>query len=112
MIKLNNFRFSIDRGGTFTDIYAEIPNTPGFKVIKLLSEDPNHYPDAPREGIRRTLEEYAKNHIVNNKIKTESIDWIRMGTTVATNGLLERKGSRTALLITKGFKDQSLQEIA
>ena len=105
MIKLNNFRFSIDRGGTFTDIYAEIPNTPGFKVIKLLSEDPNHYPDAPREGIRRILEEYAKNHIVNNKIKTESIDWIRMGTTVATNALLERKGSRTALLITKGFKD-------
>lgn len=50
------FRFSIDRGGTFTDIYAECPNGKA-RVLKLLSEDPQNYPDAPREGIRRILQE-------------------------------------------------------
>jgi len=60
-IKRNAFRFSIDRGGTFTDVYAEVPGKPGFKVVKLLSEDPGNYDDAPREGIRRILEEYAQN---------------------------------------------------
>ena len=54
---VNSFRFSIDRGGTFTDVYAEVPGELGFRVVKLLSEDPAHYPDAPREGIRRILEE-------------------------------------------------------
>ena len=49
---VNSFRFSIDRGGTFTDVYAEVPGEPGFRVVKLLSEDPAHYPDAPREGIQ------------------------------------------------------------
>ena len=51
-----SFRFSIDRGGTFTDVYAEVPGKLGFHVVKLLSEDPQNYPDAPREGIRRILE--------------------------------------------------------
>lgn len=50
------FRFSIDRGGTFTDVYAEVPGGKGFRVLKLLSEDPHNYPDAPREGVRRILE--------------------------------------------------------
>lgn len=50
------FRFSIDRGGTFTDVYAEVPGSMGFRVLKLLSEDPHNYPDAPREGVRRILE--------------------------------------------------------
>lgn len=50
------FRFSIDRGGTFTDVYAEVPGVKGFRVLKLLSEDPENYPDAPREGVRRILE--------------------------------------------------------
>lgn len=50
------FRFSIDRGGTFTDVYAEVPGAKGFRVLKLLSEDPQNYPDAPREGVRRILE--------------------------------------------------------
>ena len=50
------FRFSIDRGGTFTDVYAEVPGSKGFRVLKLLSEDPENYPDAPREGVRRILE--------------------------------------------------------
>ena len=43
------FRFSIDRGGTFTDVYAEVPGETGFRVVKLLSEDPDNYDDAPRE---------------------------------------------------------------
>jgi N-methylhydantoinase A/oxoprolinase/acetone carboxylase beta subunit len=47
---------SIDRGGTFTDVYATVPGPKGFRLLKLLSEDPSNYPDAPREGIRRILE--------------------------------------------------------
>lgn len=50
------FRFAIDRGGTFTDVYAECPNGK-VRVMKLLSEDPDNYQDAPREGIRRILQE-------------------------------------------------------
>ena len=51
-----SFRFSIDRGGTFTDVYAEVPGETKFRVVKLLSEDPQNYADAPREGIRRIME--------------------------------------------------------
>ncbi|EFJ05544.1 hypothetical protein SELMODRAFT_136983 [Selaginella moellendorffii] len=101
-----HFRFCIDRGGTFTDVYAEVPGECGFKAIKLLSVDPGNYDDAPREGIRRILEEFTGKKIPRSeKIPTENIDWIRMGTTVATNALLERKGERTALCVTKGFRD-------
>ena len=53
--KRNGFKFAIDRGGTFTDIYAETPKGRSM-VMKLLSEDPANYPDAPREGIRRIME--------------------------------------------------------
>eukprot|EP00250_Pteridium_aquilinum_P010332 c19307_g1_i1 orf=305-4210(-) len=98
-------RFCVDRGGTFTDIYAEVPGEPGYRVLKLLSVDPGNYEDAPREGIRRILEDFTGQKIPRSaKIPTHLIDWIRMGTTVATNALLERKGQRTALCITKGFK--------
>ncbi|CAI5999249.1 unnamed protein product [Closterium sp. NIES-64] len=97
------FRFCIDRGGTFTDIYAEVPGDPPFRVVKLLSEDPLNYDDAPREGIRRILEEVTGEKIPRNApLPTERIDWIRMGTTVATNALLERAGERTALCVTPG----------
>ncbi|CAI5977428.1 unnamed protein product [Closterium sp. NIES-64] len=100
------FRFCIDRGGTFTDIYAEVPGDPPFRVVKLLSEDPLNYDDAPREGIRRILEEVTGEKIPRNApLPTERIDWIRMGTTVATNALLERAGERTALCVTRGFPD-------
>lgn len=100
------FRFCIDRGGTFTDIYAEVPVEPGWRAVKLLSVDPGNYEDAPREGIRRILEECLGEKISRSaKIPTDRIDWIRMGTTVATNALLERKGERTALCVTEGFKD-------
>jgi 5-oxoprolinase (ATP-hydrolysing) len=103
------FRFSIDRGGTFTDLYCEVisPNKPiEKKVVKLLSEDPSNYNDAPTEGIRKILEQEIGIEI-NRKspVPTSQIEYIRMGTTVATNALLERKGERVALLTTKGFSD-------
>ncbi|CAB0043698.1 unnamed protein product [Trichogramma brassicae] len=99
----NGFCFAIDRGGTFTDVYAKCPNGK-IRVMKLLSEDPSNYEDAPREGIRRILEQETGNRITG-KIDTSLIEWIRMGTTVATNALLERKGAKMALLINNGFED-------
>ncbi|MED6125826.1 5-oxoprolinase [Stylosanthes scabra] len=99
-------RFCIDRGGTFTDVYAEIPGRPDGRVMKLLSVDPSNYDDAPVEGIRRILEEFTGAKIPrSSKIPTEKIEWIRMGTTVATNALLERKGERIAVCVTQGFRD-------
>jgi 5-oxoprolinase (ATP-hydrolysing) len=105
---MSKFHFSIDRGGTFTDVHAILPN--GQQVVsKLLSEDPQNYPDAPTEGIRRVLEKYSlspSNYVKGTqKICTDEIGSIRMGTTVATNALLERRGSPMALLITQGFGD-------
>ncbi|KAK9799317.1 hypothetical protein WJX73_000073 [Symbiochloris irregularis] len=105
-----NLRFSIDRGGTFTDVYAEVLNSEGDperrEVLKLLSEDPGNYPDAPREGIRRVLEKVTgKDHPRDKPVDTSHISSIRMGTTVATNALLERKGERCALVTTQGFRD-------
>uniref|UniRef100_H3H6J5 Hydantoinase/oxoprolinase N-terminal domain-containing protein n=1 Tax=Phytophthora ramorum TaxID=164328 RepID=H3H6J5_PHYRM len=108
------FRFAIDRGGTFTDVYAEMDvlDAQGNvvdvqpKVIKLLSEDPANYPDAPREGIRRVLEIMTGvPHPRDQPVDTAKIQSIRMGTTVATNALLERNGERTVLVTTKGFHD-------
>uniref|UniRef100_A0A8C3P9S2 5-oxoprolinase, ATP-hydrolysing n=1 Tax=Chrysemys picta bellii TaxID=8478 RepID=A0A8C3P9S2_CHRPI len=99
------FQFAIDRGGTFTDIFARCPGG-RVRVMKLLSENPANYRDAPTEGIRRILQEecgtpFPRDH----PLDASRIEWIRMGTTVATNALLERKGERIALLITKGFRD-------
>lgn len=108
----NKFNFCIDRGGTFTDVYCEIPSEycaknhgSPYTVTKLLSKDPS-YEDAPREGIRRILHQFlGKDARTNeNKVNSSQIGYIRMGTTVATNALLERKGEKTALIITKGFK--------
>ncbi|MCF8055918.1 MAG: hydantoinase B/oxoprolinase family protein [Desulfocapsa sp.] len=99
-------RFSIDRGGTFTDVYAEVPDQGTIYTEKLLSVDPANYPDAPREGIRRILEKVLKTPISPaTPLGSDAIQWIRMGTTVATNALLERKGNATALAISKGFGD-------
>ncbi|XP_020085756.1 5-oxoprolinase-like [Ananas comosus] len=104
--KEEKFRFCIDRGGTFTDIYAEIPGQLDGYVMKLLSVDPSNYDDAPIEGIRRILEEFTREKVPrSSKIPTDKIEWIRMGTTVATNALLEREGERIALCVTKGFRD-------
>src|SRR5947208_1080658 len=97
---LDKFCFAIDRGGTFTDVFALCP---GHKIrtLKLLSVNPAHYEDAPREGIRRILEqETGKTLDPKVPIDPRQIEWIRMGTTVATNALLERKGEPTALAIT------------
>ncbi|MEA5603274.1 hydantoinase/oxoprolinase family protein [Nostoc sp. UHCC 0252] len=110
-----------DRGGTFTDIVAvtnnqaiidgvskypesflivPLPNQQWIIVYKLLSENPEQYQDAAIQGIRDIM------GIASNKaIPTEAIEVVKMGTTVATNALLERKGDRVVLLITKGFKD-------
>jgi 5-oxoprolinase (ATP-hydrolysing) len=81
-----NFRFSIDRGGTFTDVYAEFDDEHGNtcqRVMKLLSVDPANYPDAPREGIRRVLEdETGIPHPRDQPLDTSRIASIRMGTTV------------------------------
>lgn len=105
-ISEDKFRFCIDRGGTFTDVYAEVSGRSEGKVMKLLSVDPSNYDDAPIEGIRRILEEFSGEKIPRtSKIPTDKIEWIRMGTTVATNALLERKGERIALCVTRGFRD-------
>ncbi|XP_072234316.1 5-oxoprolinase isoform X2 [Leuresthes tenuis] len=99
------FDFAIDRGGTFTDVFARLPDGRE-RVLKLLSRDPQNYKDAPTEGIRRILEEETGQVFPRDRpVDTSPIGWIRMGTTVATNALLEREGERTALLVTKGFKD-------
>ncbi|MES1909909.1 MAG: hypothetical protein MHM6MM_002592 [Cercozoa sp. M6MM] len=98
------YRFSIDRGGTFTDVYCESPSCE-VKVLKVLSEDAA-YDNGPREGIRQALEHFEQREIPRGTLLDASnIEWIRMGTTVATNALLERRGERTALVTTRGFGD-------
>lgn len=81
-----DFKFSIDRGGTFTDVFVEFRGTDGIthqRVLKLLSVDPANYPDAPREGIRRILEqETGMPHPRDQPLDTSRISSIRMGTTV------------------------------
>lgn len=75
-------------------------------IIKLLSEDPSNYNDAPLEGIRRLLSKFSGKEVPRGEpLDTSEIESIRMGTTVATNALLERKGERIAMVVTKGFKD-------
>ncbi|AKB75196.1 N-methylhydantoinase A/acetone carboxylase, beta subunit [Methanosarcina lacustris Z-7289] len=93
------WQFWIDRGGTFTDIVARRPDG---KLIthKLLSEDPAHYEDAAMHGIRQVL-----GLPENAPFPAEQVEAIKMGTTVGTNALLERKGERTVLVITRGFGD-------
>lgn len=103
-IKSLKIRVSIDRGGTFTDVHASISGQQDI-ILKLLSVDPQNYQDAPTEGIRRILElATGQPHPRGDLLDLFHIESIRMGTTVATNALLERKGARSALLITQGFK--------
>jgi 5-oxoprolinase (ATP-hydrolysing) len=95
------WQFWIDRGGTFTDIVARTPE--GRLVThKLLSENPTRYRDAAVAGIRALLDGAPAAY---GQIEASQIEAVRMGTTVATNALLERKGERTVLVITKGFGD-------
>jgi 5-oxoprolinase (ATP-hydrolysing) len=101
-------RIAIDRGGTFTDCVGN-PGTGKMEddvLIKLLSVDPSNYDDAPLEGIRRLLSRFQGKEVPRGEpLDTSSIESIRMGTTVATNALLERKGEDIAMVVTKGFKD-------
>jgi 5-oxoprolinase (ATP-hydrolysing) len=91
--------FWIDRGGTFTDVIGRRPDG-SLTAHKLLSENPEAYSDAAVQGIRNLMGLNA-----GQPIPPGSVGAVKMGTTVATNALLERKGDRTLLLITKGFRD-------
>ncbi|KZF20095.1 putative 5-oxoprolinase [Xylona heveae TC161] len=102
----NGIRIAIDRGGTFCDFWARIAGREDDVIFKLLSVSPDEYPDAPSEGIRRILEIASGKPVPRGqKLDLSTVESIRMGTTVATNALLERKGERVALLISKGFRD-------
>ncbi|KAI3404392.2 hypothetical protein KGF56_002789 [Candida oxycetoniae] len=102
---MKGIQIAVDRGGTFCDFIAKCPGKKDY-VFKLLSVDPTNYEDAPTEGIRRVLEHFTNTKIAKgSKLKLDQIQSIRMGTTVATNALLERKGAKVLLLTTKGFKD-------
>ena len=93
------WQFWVDRGGTFTDIVAKTPEGE-LQTHKLLSENPEVYPDAAVHGIRELLGLGPDDTIPSGQIGA-----VKMGTTVATNALLERKGERTLLLITQGMRD-------
>jgi 5-oxoprolinase (ATP-hydrolysing) len=93
------WQFWIDRGGTFTDVVARAPDR-GIVTRKLLSQNPERYRDAAVQGIREVLGLASA-----DPIPAERIEAVKMGTTVATNALLERKGDRVVLAITKGFGD-------
>ncbi len=95
----SGWRIWIDRGGTFTDIVAESPDG-SVRTAKLLSENPAAYPDAAVEGIRRLLELGP-----DEPIPEGAVENVKMGTTVATNALLERAGERTLYVTTAGFGD-------
>ncbi|HYF42562.1 MAG TPA: hydantoinase B/oxoprolinase family protein, partial [Ramlibacter sp.] len=93
------WQFWIDRGGTFTDVVAKRPDG-SLVTHKLLSENPEQYRDAAVAGIRHLLG-LAK----GQPVTPEQVECVKMGTTVATNALLERKGERTLLVTTRGFRD-------
>src|SRR4051812_48485858 len=90
---MTGWQFWVDRGGTFTDIVARRPDG-RLLTHKLLSDNPARYADAAVAGVRELLDG-----------SRDPVDAVRMGTTVATNALLERKGERTLLIITRGFRD-------
>ncbi|MGE6340637.1 hydantoinase/oxoprolinase N-terminal domain-containing protein, partial [Acidovorax sp. NPDC077664] len=100
---MSRWQFWIDRGGTFTDVVGRRPESDGtFTLVthKLLSENPEQYKDAAVAGIR---------HLLGLKpgepVTPAQVECVKMGTTVATNALLERKGEPTLLITTRGFKD-------
>ena len=93
------WQFWIDRGGTFTDVVGRAPSG-ALHTLKLLSENAEQYADAAVEGMRRLLGLQP-----GQPITAAQVDCVKMGTTVATNALLERKGDRTLLVTTRGFRD-------
>ncbi|MBW5483279.1 hydantoinase B/oxoprolinase family protein [Streptomyces bambusae] len=92
-------QFWVDRGGTFTDVVARMPDG-RLRSLKLLSEMPGRHRDAAVEGIRTLL-----GLAPGEPVPADAVHSVRMGTTVATNALLERTGERTLLVITRGFRD-------
>ncbi len=99
MTKARRWQFWIDRGGTFTDVVARRPDG-GVTTHKLLSENPERYPDAALQGIRDLMRLGQ-----GEAIPAAEIEAVKMGTTVATNALLERTGDRTVLAVNRGFRD-------
>ncbi len=99
MDRQDRWQFWVDRGGTFTDVVGRAPGGE-LHTLKLLSENPEQYRDAAVEGIRRLLGLGA-----GEPITPQQVECVKMGTTVATNALLERKGDRTLLVTTQGFRD-------
>ena len=97
--KRDRWQFWVDRGGTFTDIVARAPGG-ALSTLKLLSEDSAHYEDATVAGIRRILGLRD-----GEMISSAEVESVKMGTTVATNALLERRGEPTVLVTTRGFRD-------
>jgi 5-oxoprolinase (ATP-hydrolysing) len=98
-METRRWQFWIDRGGTFTDVVGRAPDGT-LHTLKLLSDNPEQYRDAAVEGMRRLLQLKA-----GEPITPTLVDCVKMGTTVATNALLERKGERTLLVTTRGFRD-------
>src|SRR5271155_3177894 len=96
---MKRWEFWIDRGGTFTDVIGCAPDG-SLQTLKLLSENSSQYEDAAVEGTRRLLKLAPA-----GMISAAQVACVKMGTTVATNALLERKGERTLLVITRGFGD-------
>jgi 5-oxoprolinase (ATP-hydrolysing) len=94
---VTGWQFWIDRGGTFTDVVARHPDG-RLLTHKLLSDNPARYRDPAVAAIRELLDSEGESGHAH-------VDSVRMGTTVATNALLERKGERTALVVTRGFRD-------
>lgn len=93
MIPDHSIRISIDTGGTFTDVVAQYITEEGGEtqemILKLLSSDPKHYDDAPREGVRRVLEAITGNSVPRGEpLSTDKIQHIRLATTVGTNALV------------------------
>ena len=106
MTTQRGIRIAIDRGGTFTDAWAQVPGRSKDIVLKILSDSPDEYADAPTECIRQILELATGDTVPRSQpLDLSPVETIRMGTTVATNALLERKGSPVAFLVTKGFRD-------
>jgi 5-oxoprolinase (ATP-hydrolysing) len=99
MTPVRRWQFWVDRGGTFTDVVGRRPDG-SLVTTKLLSEHPERYTDATVEGIRRLLGLGP-----GAPVPADLVETVRMGTTVATNALLERRGERTALVVTEGFAD-------
>jgi 5-oxoprolinase (ATP-hydrolysing) len=91
-----SWQFYVDRGGTFTDVVGRAPDG-ALSCLKLLSEAPGRYSDAATEGIRRLLDQHGAHG--------SQVARVRVGTTVATNALLERSGAATTFVVTCGFED-------